>query len=79
MVILRLHFRSVCLKYIGFVNYGLSCVYDLLVGQGFLTVGRVGGGPLGDGWLVGVREGVEVYLEVATQCLVWAGVGEQLG
>ena len=79
MVIQRLHFKSVCLKYIGFVDYGLSCVYDLLVGQGFLTVGRVGGGPLGDGRWVGVREGVGVYLEVAVQCLVWAGVGKGLG
>ena len=79
VVILRLLFKSVCLKYIGFVNYVLSCVYDLLVGQGFLTVGRVGGGPLGDGWLVGVHEGVGVYLEVAMQCLVWAGVGKRLG
>ena len=79
MDILWLHFKSVCLKYIGFVNYVLSYVYDLLVGWGFLTVGRAGGDPPGDGWLVGVRGGVEVYLEVATLCLVWAGVGERLG
>ena len=59
MVFLRLHSVSVCLKYIGFVNYGLSYVYHLLVRQGFLTVGRVGRGPLGDGRWTGVREGVE--------------------
>ena len=58
MDILWLHFKSVCLKYIGFVNYGLSYVYHLLVRQGFLTVGRVGRGPLGDGQWKGVWEGV---------------------
>ena len=58
MVFCRLHFVSVCLKYICFVDCGFSYVFHLLDRQGFLTVGLVGRGPLGvDRWS-GVQVGV---------------------